>query len=104
MWTGYNETDIENASHLSGNSVDSNIEDIEQKEMVGDILQKMPKGDALLLTLYYLEDNPVKEIAKITGLNETNVKVKMFRARKLFKEMLIRYYGQTVEDQFLVSF
>ena len=104
MWTGFNETDIENASHLSGNSEDINIEDIEQKEIVGNILQKMPKGDALLLTLYYLEDNPVKEIAKITGLNETNVKVKMFRARKLFKEMLIRYYGQTVEDQFLVSF
>jgi RNA polymerase sigma-70 factor (ECF subfamily) len=47
----------------------------------------MPKGDALLLTLYYMEDNPIKEIAKITGLNESNVKVKLHRARKLFKEM-----------------
>jgi RNA polymerase sigma-70 factor (ECF subfamily) len=56
----------------------------------------MPKGDALLLTLYYMEDNPVKEIAKITGLNEPNVKVKLFRARKMFKELLAECYS--VED------
>lgn len=104
MWIGYGETDIENASLLSVNTADSNLENIEQKEMVMNILQKIPKGDALLLTLYYLEDNPVKEIAKITGLNETNVKVKLFRARKLFKEILVRHYGQTVEDQLLASF
>lgn len=103
MWTVYHETDIENASHLSGSQVDINIENIEQKEMVGKILQKMPKGDALLLTLYYMEDNPVKDIAKITGLNESNVKVKLFRARKLFKEMLVRHYGQVVEDHFHAS-
>ena len=57
--------------------------------MVQNVLNKMPKGDALLLTLYYMEDNAVKDIAKITGLNEPNVKVKLFRARKLFKELLI---------------
>ncbi len=100
MWTAHRETDIENASHLSSNQVEINIENIEQKEMVGEILQKMPNGDALLLTLYYMEDNPVKDIAKITGLNETNVKVKLFRARKLFKEMLVHHYGQAVEDQY----
>ncbi|MPN25680.1 hypothetical protein SDC9_173092 [bioreactor metagenome] len=103
MWTSFHETDMENAAHLSANPIDINIENSEQKEMVGEILQKMPKGDALLLTLYYMEDNPVKDIAKITGLNESNVKVKLFRARKLFKEMLVRHYGQTVEDQLLAS-
>jgi len=45
-----------------------------------------------LLTLYYMEDNPVKEIAQITGLNIPNVKVKLFRARKLFKELLEESY------------
>jgi RNA polymerase sigma-70 factor (ECF subfamily) len=38
----------------------------------------------------------VKEIAKITGLNEPNVKVKLFRARKMFKELLAECYS--VED------
>lgn len=59
-------------------------------------MQKMPAGDALLLTLYYLEENSVKEIANITGLNEPNVKVKLFRARKLFKEMVVSDYGTQV--------
>ncbi|NLX66313.1 MAG: sigma-70 family RNA polymerase sigma factor [Bacteroidales bacterium] len=103
IWTSTHETDMENAVHLSGNPADLNIEHSEQKEMVGEILQKMPKGDALLLTLYYMEENPVKDIAKITGLNESNVKVKLFRARKLFKEMLMQHYGEIAEDQLLPS-
>jgi RNA polymerase sigma-70 factor (ECF subfamily) len=87
MWVSHLETDMENASHLSENDLGISIEEIDRKETITEAMAKMPKGDALLLTLYYMEDNPVKEIAKITGLNESNVKVKLHRARKLFKEM-----------------
>jgi RNA polymerase sigma-70 factor (ECF subfamily) len=58
----------------------------------------MPRGDALLLTLYYLEDHPVKEIASITRLNEPNVKVKLFRARKMFKELLTECFSMEDAD------
>ena len=87
MWISDREANVENAVALSGESLDIDFERTERKQMVAEILQQMPKGDALLLTLYYLEDNAVKDIAKITGLNDSNVKVKLFRARKLFKEM-----------------
>ncbi len=93
MWIGSKETAVEEASHLADNTFEMNFDEIERKIIVSDIMQRIPKGDALLLTLYYLEDNPIKEIAKITGLNEANVKVKLFRARKLFKEMVISNYG-----------
>lgn len=93
MWIGSRETVVEEASQLTDNTLEINMEEMERKEIVSEVMQRMPKGDALLLTLYYLEDNPVKEIAKITGLNEPNVKVKLFRARKLFKEMVISNYG-----------
>lgn len=92
MWMGSQETEIENAYDLGENRLEIDLEEMDRKEVVSDILQRMPKGDALLLTLYYMEDNPVKEIAKITGLNEPNVKVKLFRARKMFKEMLAECY------------
>lgn len=92
LWMVDRETGINDAFHLSESAMQVNIEAMEQKEMVTDILGRMPTGDALLLTLYYLEDNPVKEIVKITGLNESNVKVKLFRARKTFKELLQRHY------------
>ena len=64
------------------------------KEMINDILNDMPKGDVLLLTLFYLEDNSVKDVAGITGLNESNVKVKLFRARQLFKQLWVRQHQE----------
>lgn len=96
MWIGNKEAGIEDASFLADNTQELMRDEIERKEIVTEVMQKMPKGDALLLTLYYLEENPVKEIAKITGLNEPNVKVKLFRARKLFKEMVVSSYGMQV--------
>lgn len=72
--------------------VESKIAATEQAAMIADILEEMPKGDALLLTLYYLEDHSVKEVAKIIGLNESNVKVRLFRARQLFKQLWLRQY------------
>lgn len=92
MWIRNKEAGIEDASHLADNTPEIQMDDIEQQEIVADIMQKMPAGDALLLTLYYLEENSVKEIAQIVGLNESNVKVKLFRARKTFKELLAKYY------------
>lgn len=59
----------------------------ERSEMIEQTLSGMPKDDALLLTLYYLEDNAVKDVAQIMGLNESNVKIRLFRARQLFKKI-----------------
>lgn len=64
------------------------VEDNERKAMVNEAMEKMPKDEGLLLTLYYLEDNSVKEIVEITGLTDANVKVKLHRARKRFADIL----------------
>ena len=66
----------------------SQVEDNERKAIVNEAMDKMPRDEGLLLTLYYLEDNSVKEIAQITGLTDVNVKVKMHRARKRFADIL----------------
>ena len=96
MWRGNKEAAIEEVSLPADNTPEIDINEMERKEIVAEVMQKMPAGDALLLTLYYLEENSVKEIANITGLNEPNVKVKLFRARKLFKEMVVSDYGTQV--------
>ena len=64
------------------------IEENERNKMINDTLDRMPKDESVLLTLYYLEDNPVKDIALITNLTESNVKVKLHRARKRFSEII----------------
>ncbi|MFA6701135.1 MAG: RNA polymerase sigma factor [Dysgonamonadaceae bacterium] len=89
MWQTARETNIDDAFYLTDEQSARIANDKETKEIVSLIMDQLPKGDALLLTLYYMDDHSVKEIATITGLNESNVKVKLFRARKLFKELLM---------------
>jgi RNA polymerase sigma-70 factor (ECF subfamily) len=48
----------------------------------------MPKDEALLLSLYYLEECSIDEIRQITELTTSNIKVKLFRGRKHFYESL----------------
>lgn len=89
MWQTARETNIDDAFYLSDEQSARIANDKETKEIVSIIMDQLPKGDALLLSLYYMDDHSIKEIAAITGLNESNVKVKLFRARKLFKELLM---------------
>ena len=91
LWLYDQETSLSDVQEASDFDTETQITDSERTETVANVLRKMPTGEALLLTLYYLEDNPVKEIARITGLNESNVKVKLFRARQSFKELYVRY-------------
>ena len=54
----------------------------EQKKYVREAINSLPEKDAFLITLFYLNENSVEEIEKITNLSQTNIKVKLFRARK----------------------
>ncbi len=60
----------------------------DQQRYVRAAIQRLPKMEALLITLYYLEENSVKEIQEITGLTTENIKVRLFRARKKLEEWL----------------
>jgi RNA polymerase sigma-70 factor (ECF subfamily) len=52
------------------------------------VLAKLAPRDRLVLTLFYLEDCAVAEIARLTGWSQTMVKVQAFRARKRLKKLL----------------
>lgn len=45
-------------------------------------LKDLPAGDYTLILLYYYEGQSIEEISTVTGLSESNVKIKLFRARK----------------------
>ena len=51
-------------------------------------MDRLPEIDAFLITLYYLNESSVEEIEEITGLSNSNVKTKLFRARKKLQESL----------------
>lgn len=74
---------------LTGNIQDEEVEEeiggldeAEQKQVIASILDKLPETDRVLVTLFYLESHPISEICKITGLGESNVKVRLHRVRK----------------------
>ncbi|WP_255498679.1 RNA polymerase sigma factor [Dysgonomonas sp. ZJ709] len=64
------------------------IEEKERKASLSKAMDTLPNDESLLLTLYYLDENSVKDIVKITGLTEANVKVKLHRARKRLGETI----------------
>ena len=65
------------------------IEAKEKSTLIQETMEKIPPDESLLLTLFYLEENSIKEIVQITGLSEANVKVKLHRARKRFGETIM---------------
>jgi len=57
------------------------IQERERKQKIQKCLGLLPGEDNFLLTLYYFEENSLKEISKIMGINENNLKIKLFRSR-----------------------
>jgi RNA polymerase sigma factor (sigma-70 family) len=45
-------------------------------------LEKLPEEEYTLVLLYYFEDQSIEEISRVTGLTDSNTKVKLHRARK----------------------
>lgn len=54
----------------------------EQQQYINAAIDRLPKKEALLVTLYYRNENSIKEICTITGFSVSNVKIILFRARK----------------------
>ena len=58
------------------------IKNGEQQKYVREAIGRLPEKDALLITLFYMNESSVEEIEQITNLTQSNIKVKLFRARK----------------------
>ncbi len=60
----------------------------QQKSFIDKVLTSLPENDYVMITLYHKEDCSVKDISEITGLSESNVKVKLHRIRKRMQKEL----------------
>ncbi len=57
------------------------------KKMVAEIIAAMPEHLARLLRLYYLEDKSYKDIAIEEKISMSTLKMRLFRAKRLFKKL-----------------
>ena len=54
----------------------------ERKKFIARALDNLDAEERFLIIMYYYEDRDMEEMAEITGLTKTNVKVKLHRTRK----------------------
>lgn len=57
-------------------------------ELMHRLLGQLPPRDRLVLTLLYAEEQPVAEVARLTGWTRTMVKVQAYRARAKLRRLL----------------
>ena len=71
-------------ANLSDTQVDAELEDEseEQMERLQQAMNQLEADERALITLYYLEEKPLAEVAFILGMTEGNAKVKLHRIRK----------------------
>ena len=71
-------------ANLSDTQVDEALEDDseEQMERLQQAMNQLEADERALITLYYLEEKPLVEVAFILGMTEGNAKIKLHRIRK----------------------
>ena len=72
-------------SNLKEEEIDDNTEDTTTEERILHLeqaLKTLPPEDAFLITMFYLENQSIEEIGKISNLSQANVKVRLHRIRK----------------------
>lgn len=60
----------------------ASLEQAEKTKQLKLAIEQLKEEESLIITLFYLNENSVDEISEITNFSISNVKVKLFRARK----------------------
>lgn len=79
---------IENYSVDDIQSTLDQIDENERIRILNDAIFSLNGDEQLLINLFYYNEQSIEEICEITGLSESNVKVKLYRTRKKLYEMI----------------
>lgn len=75
---------------------ENSVEQKTEKELLQAAIKQLSPTDAQAITLFYLAEQSLQEIAEITDQPITNVKVRLFRARQKLKEILGKKYSNEI--------
>lgn len=75
-------------SVADGFDLEAACADAETDALLHAAIERLPPLQRTLLTLYHLEEVPIVEIVKITGLAEGTIKSHLFRSRQRLREAL----------------
>ena len=74
------------------------LKETEQKFYINECLNRLPVNESLVLRLFYLAENSIKEICEMTGWSESNTKVHLHRGRKNMQELLQKMLNTEVKS------
>lgn len=77
---------------ISDRMTDADILNNEEKSSIIGLLSHLDDESRVLMSLFYLEEKNIKELMVITDLTESNIKIKLFRARKVLAEYAPKYF------------
>ncbi len=80
------------SSKVNNNEIEDNVESWRQEGeelKLSRALSQLLPDERIIINLYYFEEKAISEICEITGLGQSNVKVKLHRLRKKLKELII---------------
>lgn len=83
-------TDQEIARADEAHDPERRWEDVERRHLVARVLKRLPLPYRTALTLFYLEELSVKEIAEILKLPVGTVKTHLYRGRSAFRAELLK--------------
>jgi len=83
-------------SHSSDSAVD--LQKNERKNAIQKALQNLSADDTTMITLFYLKELSLEEIAEITKISAKTAKVKIHRARKRFSEEMKKLLKDEVKS------
>lgn len=92
--------DIEASQSAQAASADTSdeIKSGEQKRYIQMALNHLSPDDVTMITLFYLKEQSLEEIAQIVGISADTAKVKLCRARKRLAEEMKRLLGNELHS------
>ena len=85
---------LQNYAGSSGNLAENRSRSYYLNEAIGEL----QPDDASIITLFYMGEQSLDEIAKVLGIESNTVKVKLFRARQRLKEKLEKNLKSEVRE------
>ena len=76
---------------------DSKESNIELKEDIDNVLDKLKEKETEILVLKYYADLTLQQIADFLGINLSNTKVRLHRAKENFRKLINQDLDQTRE-------
>lgn len=77
----------------SNNAFDELVKE-DRNSMIKDLLLNLKEDDRVIIQLFFLEEQSIKEIAHITGMTDSNIKVKLHRSKAKLKGLIEESYPE----------